>query len=408
MQAGRASQRGGGRRGGGRFRGGGSGNSSQPVSNSDGLGSYFRGRGRGRGGGRRSQRHDSSSHPEIASTDASMLGHGYAPPINVEQGDPQPSSTVALVQAPVASAALIQKAASTRQPQKAWCELCRVDCNSLEVLQLHKNGKKHKKNLKRLEEAKIVKNPMTMPIPTTVPVHTSIAAGAIATATPASVPSMMPLLEVQNQIESQPESNSEGKLQPENIEGGRKGNTSVVSENAFSEVGGSENKVEGEKQNDSNLAEKPEAADAEPVQVSAKKRKFDRLNARRHGRKQNMRGGRGGKRRVRTSERQNGAAELPKEAAPITCDMCNVKCDTQAVFESHLAGKKHHSKLKRLHDEKAVHGPFGLQALYPSDPNAPTIFLPPIHQQASYAPSGPFPPATSTAQHPVTGSEVQP
>ncbi|KAK9148251.1 hypothetical protein Scep_007008 [Stephania cephalantha] len=335
-----------------------------------------------------------------------MLGHGYVPPINVEQGDPQHSasvlsSTVALLQAPVTSATPIQKAASTRQPQKAWCELCKVDCNSLEVLELHKNGKKHKKNLKRLEEAQIVKNPMTMPIPTTVPVHTSIAA-----ATPASVPSIMPMLEVQNQVESQTELGSEGKMQPENIEGG-KGNTSVVSENASAEVGGCENKVEGERQNDNNLAEKPEAANAEHVQVSAKKRMFDRLNARRHGGKQNMRGGRGGK-RLRTSERQNGAAEPPKEVTPITCDLCNVKCDTQAVFDSHLAGKKHHSKLKRLHDHNAVHGALGLQALYPPDPNVPAIFLPPVHQQASYAPSGPFLPAPSTAQHPVTGTEIQP
>ncbi|KAI3495059.1 hypothetical protein L1887_37190 [Cichorium endivia] len=34
----------------------------------------------------------------------------------------------------------------------AWCELCRVDCNTLEVLENHRNGKKHKKNLKIQED----------------------------------------------------------------------------------------------------------------------------------------------------------------------------------------------------------------------------------------------------------------
>ncbi|KAL4562844.1 hypothetical protein LXL04_026875 [Taraxacum kok-saghyz] len=34
----------------------------------------------------------------------------------------------------------------------AWCELCRVDCNTLEILENHRNGKKHKKNLKIQED----------------------------------------------------------------------------------------------------------------------------------------------------------------------------------------------------------------------------------------------------------------
>lgn len=33
-----------------------------------------------------------------------------------------------------------------------WCELCRVDCNTAEILEQHKNGKKHKKNLKLQED----------------------------------------------------------------------------------------------------------------------------------------------------------------------------------------------------------------------------------------------------------------
>lgn len=46
----------------------------------------------------------------------------------------------------------------TKVVQSAWCELCKVDCNSHEMLNTHKMGKKHKKNLKKLEESKNVVN----------------------------------------------------------------------------------------------------------------------------------------------------------------------------------------------------------------------------------------------------------
>uniref|UniRef100_A0A6N2N0J5 U1-type domain-containing protein n=1 Tax=Salix viminalis TaxID=40686 RepID=A0A6N2N0J5_SALVM len=37
--------------------------------------------------------------------------------------------------------------------QSAYCEVCRVDCNSKDVLDQHKLGKKHKKNLEKLQAA---------------------------------------------------------------------------------------------------------------------------------------------------------------------------------------------------------------------------------------------------------------
>ncbi|KDP27219.1 hypothetical protein JCGZ_19918 [Jatropha curcas] len=41
----------------------------------------------------------------------------------------------------------------TKVVQSAYCEVCQVDCNSKEVLDRHKLGKKHKKNLEKLQEA---------------------------------------------------------------------------------------------------------------------------------------------------------------------------------------------------------------------------------------------------------------
>ncbi|XP_043706598.1 uncharacterized protein LOC122656194 [Telopea speciosissima] len=42
----------------------------------------------------------------------------------------------------------------TKIVQSAWCEICKVDCNTKDVLDQHKLGKKHKKNLEKLGESK--------------------------------------------------------------------------------------------------------------------------------------------------------------------------------------------------------------------------------------------------------------
>ncbi|KAK7295434.1 hypothetical protein RJT34_18343 [Clitoria ternatea] len=46
-----------------------------------------------------------------------------------------------------------QKKAKTRIVQSAYCEVCKIDCTSKEVLDQHKLGKKHKKNLDKLRES---------------------------------------------------------------------------------------------------------------------------------------------------------------------------------------------------------------------------------------------------------------
>eukprot|EP00268_Persea_americana_P040440 TRINITY_DN4016_c0_g2_i1.p1 TRINITY_DN4016_c0_g2~~TRINITY_DN4016_c0_g2_i1.p1 ORF type:complete len:613 (+),score=151.65 TRINITY_DN4016_c0_g2_i1:162-2000(+) len=59
---------------------------------------------------------------------------------------------------PYTSGILMKSLKKTKVVQSAWCELCKVDCNSHEMLNTHKMGKKHKKNLKKLEESKNVVN----------------------------------------------------------------------------------------------------------------------------------------------------------------------------------------------------------------------------------------------------------
>ncbi|KAL0332133.1 UNVERIFIED_CONTAM: hypothetical protein Scaly_2114800 [Sesamum calycinum] len=65
----------------------------------------------------------------------------------------------------------------TKVVQSAWCEVCKIDCNSKGVLDQHKLGKKHKKNLEKLKGAT-----------TTVPVSAPVAAPpAIIATSPATV-----------------------------------------------------------------------------------------------------------------------------------------------------------------------------------------------------------------------------
>ncbi|XP_028796585.1 zinc finger RNA-binding protein [Neltuma alba] len=58
------------------------------------------------------------------------------------------------------------KKPKTKVVQSAYCEVCKVDCTSKDVLDQHKLGKKHKKNLEKLKEALRVPQ---VPVPPAVP-----------------------------------------------------------------------------------------------------------------------------------------------------------------------------------------------------------------------------------------------
>ena len=66
----------------------------------------------------------------------------------------------------------------------------------------------------------------------------------------------------------------------------------------------------------------------------------DHFAARGRGLKRKMREVRGGK-YMRTYEGSRTLVEppKPKQVVPLICDLCNVKCDSQIVFNSHLTGK---------------------------------------------------------------------
>lgn len=71
--------------------------------------------------------------------------------------------------------------------QPLTCEVCKIQCDTPEVLRIHKTGKKHKKNLERLQDSitpKPVKPPST---PNTVALAANMAPDPVTTSVTTSV-----------------------------------------------------------------------------------------------------------------------------------------------------------------------------------------------------------------------------
>ncbi|XP_065857874.1 uncharacterized protein [Euphorbia lathyris] len=295
-------------------------NGSAPPSRGRGRGRGPRGRGRFRHGQERGA--PSSSHPEPSSVIA-----------DAAQSAPAPEN----------------EAPNHRQVQIAWCELCRVDCTSSEILEQHKNGKRHKKNLLRFEELKNKTKPGEEISNDHVPV-----------------------------IDSNPEATQQAQVAQVIQE-------QKAVENLPSESTSKEPMIENNLQNDAaKLPEVPAEASDQPENQP----RVNKFENRKHGTKRKIKGGRGAKRETR---RRTIEPPKPKVVIPLICDLCNVKCDTREVLDRHLSGKKHIAKLKRFEGHQAMYGSQGLQVLYPPNPIAQTHFIPQVHQPFC-GPMGSFPP----------------
>ncbi|KAK3195095.1 hypothetical protein Dsin_026405 [Dipteronia sinensis] len=293
---GQSAHRGGGRKGGRPFRGGGRGH----------------GRGRGRGGGR------------------------YGPP---HSGVPNSAPSASIPgQATLTEPALVPAA-----PRMAWCKICRVDCNTPEILEQHKNGKRHKKNLQTHAELQNLNKVIT-----------------------GQQNVQLPNPEVQTEV-----------FLPEKVDGS--GEKQLTQESVPSQAPAYNDRNETELPN--NTVEKIEVNTVDSAEDPQRKTR-DQFVARGRGLKRRMRGGRGGK-YMRTSEGSRRPVEppKPKEVIPFICELCNVKCESQVVFNSHLVGKKHIANVKRFHGHRALYGEAGLQALYPPNLNASSSSVTPQVQQ---------------------------
>lgn len=105
---------------------------------------------------------NSNSDPDPNSNSNSNLDPTPNPNSNPDS-DPNPmpnpaTSNDQACQATVTGSAKKKKKKSkkTEVVQPVWCELCSISCTSQEALDRHKLGKRHKKNLEKLEELKNV------------------------------------------------------------------------------------------------------------------------------------------------------------------------------------------------------------------------------------------------------------
>ncbi|KAJ7962100.1 Zinc finger protein like [Quillaja saponaria] len=286
----------------------------------------FRGGGRGRNGGRHFPPDSVGlSTPKAASVPSDGVVPSMPPPLVPGQAQLLPAQVPANP--------------FCRPPHMACCEVCRVDCNTPEILEQHRNGKRHKKNLKVHEE-----------------------------------------LQKLNKVRSGPETEqmSNSGFNPENVQPEKteeSKNKEYQPKNMASEVA-SCNYLDGKEQ-PTDVGGTSKVSAEEPDRKTG-----DHFAARGPSFKHKMRGGRGGK-YMRANSRSRRLVEppKPKQVIPLICELCNVKCESQVVFDSHLAGKKHVSNLKRFHGHQVLYGEEGLQACYPPNINSISNLITPQVQQ---------------------------
>lgn len=342
--------KGGCRQGGRPFQGAGHKNFGPRHSNPATSGRSFRGRGRGRGRG-------GSRHVLARGASSSSPNPEYTAAEGAELADPSPNATEKAAQflpEPLLSTTAAGKVEPSRQPLKsAWCELCRVDCTSLQILEQHRNGKRHRKTLLRIEELRKAVKPMA---------------------------------EIQMEQKPIAECQTEASERPELAQDGEEKEAAV---DVPSETVNDEKEIEAE--HPGNADDQPEVPVNESSNPQEEKPRMDRFDNWRRGMKRKKRVGQGRKCMKSTFEgsRQSMEPPKPKVVIPLICSLCNVKCDTKEVFGRHLSGKKHFAKLKRFEGHQAMYGPEGVQALYPPNPIVHTLY----GSQGSYLQRGAYLPS---------------
>ncbi|KAM5572893.1 hypothetical protein ABKV19_012781 [Rosa sericea] len=267
--------------------------------------------GRGRGGSWLLVEHgvpSTSSHPPHQT---------YQSPVTLT---PQKSESASALKTEVPN---YQKPQVAQKTTVTWCEVCNASCANLDVLKQHQNGKRHQRNLRKMER---LKNGIR----------------TVAKLQGQQLCTSNTKLEVPHQ--TQCEQDDEEKNTTKDI--------------PYEPVGYENSRETGKQNKNPGQPEIPPGDGSDNVK-------------------------RGKKRKKTKTPKQSVEPSKRKVVIPIVCDLCNVKCDKQAFFDRHLSGKKHVAKYKRFKGHEAMHRTVGLQVLYPPNPLAETIFQP---QEGRYIP----------------------
>ncbi|KAL0927230.1 hypothetical protein M5K25_001393 [Dendrobium thyrsiflorum] len=359
---------------------------------------------RGRGGnrGRTGQRHsgrDGGGPPPLHGSGHGRMSRGRGRrPQHFPPDSQQRQTAIATTLEPSVSAAAHAQGRplfTQKVPQKslipvAWCDICRVDCNSIEILEQHKNGKRHKRTVQRIQEIQSQQKVISAEFQfntaakpdlfsqgedehklsndghgSTYATNRVIPSSDGGTEAGKGLAASAHVGDVQKDIAS--------SAQEPAVEGSIKG--FVASENNQQEMDIGQCQIpEGQAEPVSDIANTGD--ETLPMDGSSKKRRmpgYDRNERWRGSKQKMMRNGRGGKHSKSFERTHNRAFERPKDRPrdrPRVCTVCNVMCDTMAVFECHLSGKKHISRIKRFDGHSSVYGPISVYI----PPNQPTPY----------------------------------
>ncbi|KAJ4839823.1 hypothetical protein Tsubulata_010037 [Turnera subulata] len=191
-------------------------------------------------------------------------------------------------------------------PRMAWCDLCKVGCKTEQILEQHKNGKKHKRKLSKCEELQnqnqLISEYSNLQMPSSV-----------------------------LKLEAVRSEKSLASKEAENLP-----------ETVACQAVSSSNMDETDPQR--GTAMKSEVSVCESDQEPANKLKCQ-FEKRGRGVKR-KKSGAAGRKHARTDVGPSGPADnaKSKEVTPFICELCNVRCESQTGFDHHLAGKKHLKK----------------------------------------------------------------
>ncbi|KAJ1393656.1 Zinc finger C2H2 superfamily [Sesbania bispinosa] len=93
-----------------------------------------------------------------------ITSHSSGPAISNAPGTPTTAGSTSVVQtsSSVSGKALPKPAqvptAPLQPPPMIYCEICKIECNSPEIIEQHKNGKRHKKNMKAHQPKNVQKS----------------------------------------------------------------------------------------------------------------------------------------------------------------------------------------------------------------------------------------------------------
>lgn len=184
-----------------------------------------------------------------------------------------------------------------------WCSVCRVDCNTKDVLEQHYGGKKHKKKLEKHEANLTVQKKSN-----------------------------------ERNMKQLASGNQESNLKEDNNTVTQIPSINGLIENKENQNGIFSIKSEADQQQDmtgsSQHPDKIKKSEGEVSDSNTGKRKFKAKATDDIATK-----------RQRLLEAGTAIAEVK------VCTLCNAVCNSQIVFDSHLSGKKHVAQVKKLEEE---------------------------------------------------------